>query len=241
MPTFAAAVSGEHQMDEVEKFVSRWSRRKRASNLKGDLRQDTASSVTATPDSSNVGHDAAASQDLSVPTFDLASLPSIGSITAATDIRSFLQSAVPVELARAALRQAWVSDPLIRDFVGIAENQWDFTNPTTIPGFGPLPQAANETAGVARAVEAPGQVSTARPTGATSAEAAAPGSDSRRDAAQETVGDERSTLAAPTSDKEASVSGPGSSRSEETTMYKSSRENPGTEHPRRVHGGALPR
>jgi hypothetical protein len=30
----------------------------------------------------------------------------------------------------AALRRAWVSDPVIRDFIGIAENQWDFTNPT---------------------------------------------------------------------------------------------------------------
>jgi hypothetical protein len=31
-----------------------------------------------------------------------------------------------------------VSDPAIRDFIGIAENQWDFTDPGAIPGFGPL-------------------------------------------------------------------------------------------------------
>jgi hypothetical protein len=31
-----------------------------------------------------------------------------------------------------------VSDPNIRDFVGIAENQWDFTKPDGVPGFGPL-------------------------------------------------------------------------------------------------------
>jgi hypothetical protein len=41
-------------------------------------------------------------------------------------------------LARAALRRAWVADPAIRDFVGIAENQWDFNDPNAIPGFGSL-------------------------------------------------------------------------------------------------------
>ncbi len=216
-------------MDEVEKFVSRWSRRKRASSLKGGLPQDAASSVAATSNSSNTGDEAAASQDNAAPTFDLATLPSIESITAATDIRSFLQSAVPVELARAALRQAWVSDPLIRDFVGIAENQWDFTNPTTIPGFGPLPQAANEAGGTARAVEALdrslGRMSPARPAGATSAEAATPGNDSRHDAAEEMVDEERSPLALPV---------PANSRNEIA-------ENHGTGRPRRGHGGALPR
>jgi hypothetical protein len=41
-------------------------------------------------------------------------------------------------LARAALRRAWANDPAIRDFVGVAENQWDFNDPDAIPGFGPL-------------------------------------------------------------------------------------------------------
>jgi TorA maturation chaperone TorD len=31
-----------------------------------------------------------------------------------------------------------VTDPAIRDFIGIAENQWDFNDPTAMPGFGPL-------------------------------------------------------------------------------------------------------
>jgi hypothetical protein len=70
--------------------------------------------------------------------FDPASLPSIETITVDTDIRGFLQSRVPAALARAALRQAWVSDPAIRDFIGIAENQWDFNDPTAMPGFGPM-------------------------------------------------------------------------------------------------------
>ena len=74
--------------------------------------------------------------------FDPASLPSIDAITAATNIIAFLQSDVPAELTRAALRRAWTSDPAIRDFVGIAEDQWDFNDPNGTPGFGPLGQVA---------------------------------------------------------------------------------------------------
>src|SRR6185503_21147160 len=38
-------------------------------------------------------------------------------------------------------RRAWVTDPAIRDFVGLAENAWDFTAPDGVPGFGPLAPA----------------------------------------------------------------------------------------------------
>jgi hypothetical protein len=79
----------------------------------------------------------AASEPAEQP-FDLSSLPPIEAITAGTDIRAFLQSGVPAELTKAALRRAWTTDPAIRDFIGIAENQWDFTDPNAIPGFGPL-------------------------------------------------------------------------------------------------------
>jgi hypothetical protein len=72
------------------------------------------------------------------PPLDLTKLPPIESITAETDIRAFLAPGVPAELTRAALRRAWVADPAIREFVGIAENQWDFTAPQGTPGFGPL-------------------------------------------------------------------------------------------------------
>jgi Protein of unknown function (DUF3306) len=75
--------------------------------------------------------------------FDLASLPSIESIAADTDIGAFLRSGVPAELTRAALRRAWASDPAIRDFIGIAENQWDFNGPDAIPGFGPMRATGN--------------------------------------------------------------------------------------------------
>jgi hypothetical protein len=65
-------------------------------------------------------------------------LPPIESITADSDIRPFLAPGVPAELTRAALRRAWAADPKIRDFVGLAENAWDFNAPGSIAGFGPL-------------------------------------------------------------------------------------------------------
>jgi Protein of unknown function (DUF3306) len=70
--------------------------------------------------------------------FDLASLPPIESITAETDIRAFLAPGVPSELTRAALRRAWVCDPAIRNFVGLADYDWDFNAADSIAGFGPL-------------------------------------------------------------------------------------------------------
>jgi hypothetical protein len=55
-------------------------------------------------------------------------------------------------LTRAALRQAWATDPAIRDFIGIAENQWDFNDPTAMPGFGPMQETDNVPALLARAL-----------------------------------------------------------------------------------------
>lgn len=55
-----------------------------------------------------------------------------------TDVTAFLRSGIPPELTRAALRRAWLADPAIRDFVGLAENAWDFNDPNAMPGFGPL-------------------------------------------------------------------------------------------------------
>jgi hypothetical protein len=80
----------------------------------------------------------AGSGDSVVEPFDLARLPPIESVDSSSDIRAFLAPGVPPELSRAALRRAWLSDPAIREFVGLAENQWDFTNPDTVPGFGSL-------------------------------------------------------------------------------------------------------
>jgi hypothetical protein len=110
-------------MNERENLFRRWSR----------LKQETKAAE-------EVDIAAAGSARMAVPEppFDPANLPSIESISADTDIIAFLRAGVPTELVRSALRRAWTSDPAIRDFVGIAENQWDFNDPNAIPGFGPL-------------------------------------------------------------------------------------------------------
>jgi hypothetical protein len=124
-----------------ENFVSRWARLKRDADI-----ARAAAAVPAQPESAGRAEalDARPRSEASADqSFDPASLPSIESITADTDISGFLRSGVPADLASAALRRVWASDPAIRDFIGIAENQWDFNDPTAIPGFGPMAEGEN--------------------------------------------------------------------------------------------------
>jgi hypothetical protein len=116
----------------VQDFLQRWSRRKL-----GTEAEDPPPPAAAEPAQAGASPPAESAAEPVAP-FDLASLPPIESIGATTDIRAFLAPGVPVELTRAALRRAWTSDPTIRDFVGLAENQWDFTDPDAVPGFGAL-------------------------------------------------------------------------------------------------------
>jgi hypothetical protein len=75
---------------------------------------------------------------VTVSEFDAAKLPSIEAIDARTDITVFLQRGVPDELRVTALRRAWTADPAIRDFKEPQENDWNFNDPNSIPGFGKL-------------------------------------------------------------------------------------------------------
>lgn len=61
-------------------------------------------------------------------------LPPIESLGADSDYTRFLAPDVPAEVARLALRKAWVSDPKIADFRGFAEYDWD----CNAPGYGAL-------------------------------------------------------------------------------------------------------
>ncbi len=151
-------------MTEPENFLSRWSRRKlegepeaSPSDRPGDgadLEQGanpqppdeaTETNESAALDSRLRGNERSAAVDESKePAFDITTLPSIESITAQTDIRVFMQKGVPAALTRAALRRAWVADPGIRDFIEMAENQWDFATGADLPGFGPLDASAED-------------------------------------------------------------------------------------------------
>jgi hypothetical protein len=127
-------------MSESDNFLSRWARRKQEAKREPEpsadvAAEDTPQSAAGVPatDAAEPKPDGEKEQD-----FDLTSLPSIDSIGAGTDIRLFLQKGVPAELTRAALRRAWTTDPAIRDFIEVAENQWDFATGKGLPGFGEL-------------------------------------------------------------------------------------------------------
>jgi len=125
-------------MSGPESFLERWSRRKReatdvpAPEAAEQPREDKAGEQSA------AAPPAAPATGASEEAFDPATLPSIESISADTDIRDFLRPGVPPDLTRAALRRAWTSDPAIRDFMGPVENGWDFNDPNAMAGFGSL-------------------------------------------------------------------------------------------------------
>ena len=118
-------------MSEDENFLSRWSRRKQEVAKEAKLEEKPA----ARPQGAEAPSEAPA-KPADVP--DLTKLPSLDEITAETDISGFLRQGVPTDLTRAALRRAWTSDPAIRDFVGLQENDWVFNKPGPEQGFGPL-------------------------------------------------------------------------------------------------------
>jgi hypothetical protein len=126
-----------------DNFVSRWSRLKGEAAQRRKLRRDPEASEAREGEprderSAEALDEAAGEARKPESPLDPAMLPPIDSIVAGSDIRAFLQKGVPADLTRAALRRAWTSDPAIRDFIGLAENQWNFTDPTAIPGFGAL-------------------------------------------------------------------------------------------------------
>jgi len=130
-------------MPGSQNFLRRWSRLKRTD--RAERRQPSPPPAPAAAPAQRPSPAPVATSERGQPpqsgepgSLAEAALPAIQSIAANTDIRAFLRAGVPAELTKAALRRAWTTDPAIRDFIGIAENQWDFTDPAAIPGFGTL-------------------------------------------------------------------------------------------------------
>jgi hypothetical protein len=146
-------------MTDRDAFISRWARRKREA-AKGEDRPRARANLSAAEAADapriegkveNAMRDGVDSSGASgEPAFDLSKLPSIESITADTDIRPFLARGVPSALRQAALRKMWVADPAIRDFIEVAENQWDFNAPGEILGFDLSPPVGDVRRMVAR-------------------------------------------------------------------------------------------
>jgi hypothetical protein len=142
-----------------EDFLKRWSRRKREAEVAKPAAPEAKISATEATAPDNVVSKSADARDAE---FDLATLPPIDSITAVSDITAFLRAGVPVELTRAALRRVWTADPAIRDFVGLAENAWDFTDPNAMPGFGPLESTDEVRRMIAQVVDQIGEAARTR-------------------------------------------------------------------------------
>src|ERR1700757_67314 len=147
------------RMSETENFITRWSRRKRkaaedAEATRSSGAVDAASEGAHPNEDQREGGDAprggASDRPESAP--DPTKLPPIETITAESDIRAFLDPGVPPEFPCAALRRAWAADPKIRDFVGLADYDWDFNTPGAIAGFGALEPSEELRQQVARMV-----------------------------------------------------------------------------------------
>ena len=168
----------------------------------------------------------AGTEATSAAPLDLASLPPIESLTSESDLSVFLQSGVPADVVRAALRGAWRLDPKIRDFIGIAESQWDFNDPNAMPGFGPLEVMDKEQAVVSRSA----------PTAASAAEAPAVEVPQRLNPQRDGQLDPVWLSGEPSRDGGGPSSGMGNER--QGNLAASAVKDPET--PRR-HGSALPR
>ncbi len=104
--------------DGSDGFLSRWSKRK------AEVRQQEqkpAAELAPPP--------AAEEEEI-----DLATLPSIDSLTAESDFSVFLKKGVPLALRNAALRKLWLTEPSVVNYKALVEYNWDFT----APGYGEL-------------------------------------------------------------------------------------------------------
>jgi hypothetical protein len=235
-------------VSEPENFLSRWTRLKREAAEAAEVAVPDAAPPAAAAEASRQAEpaDPAKASPATEPLFDISKLPPIDSITATTDIRAFLAPGVPPDLARAALRRAWVADPAIRDFVGIAENQWDFNDPDSIPGFGSLGPLDDVRRLVAQVIGDPLDrlEDATAPTEETSA-VAAPSSDSIAVEPQESAATEGDLLGSDDA-HDAGMSPspePGGEPSAAAQQFNAGEQSGETAEPqlRRQHGGALPR
>jgi hypothetical protein len=217
----------ETHMSDPESFLARWSALKRAAAA-GSPAGKAATQALAQP----APQEPPAGTDSPAPAADLAALPPLESIGSASDICAFLQAGVPPELTRDALRRAWQTDPAIRDFIGLADCQWDFTAQDAIPGFGCLgtAEAARLAAQALAVIDRSGTAVTAvsRP----------PPSGDRR---PQTAG----TVADPVWQAKLSSEAPAAPITPAPIIPAAPVENPPHAAPevppRRSHGGALPR
>ncbi len=246
-------------MTDRENFLERWSRRKHeaadaaAREPPTPPTDDPPSTQTVAPAG---GQGAAPALDKAAtapppapaPEFDLTKLPSLDSITAASDVRAFLAPGVPQHLARAALRRAWAADPAIRDFVGLQENDWDFTKPDSVPGFGDLPPGYDVKKVVAQLFggqDGPSETvpQTAPPAHSESTAKSQNTAEKTATSAPPTTAEQRLATASGQPEEAAPASADGTMvrrKNNTASQYCGAEEEPKQPKPARKHGGALP-
>jgi hypothetical protein len=126
--------------DENESFLARWSKRKALARVgpdpdEAERKQPQRSDLAAPADAGAVAGGGAPEDE---PEIALEDLPPIESIDASTDLTPWLKKKIPDVWRQAALKRAWTADPAISQFIGLAENSWDWNAPDGVPGFGPL-------------------------------------------------------------------------------------------------------
>ncbi len=130
--------------DKGEPFLSRWARRKQ-DVARGRIDEVAPESVVAGDEPEAAG--AASTRDAEKePELDLSTLPKAEELTAESDITAFLDKRVPAMLRNAALGRMWTLDPTIRDFIEVAENQWNWNIPGGAPFYEPI-ESVVESAG----------------------------------------------------------------------------------------------
>jgi hypothetical protein len=116
--------------DNDEPFLARWSRRK-LEVQGGPAVQVPALDLPTTDDLSPDPPREAGDE----PELDLSKLPKVEELTAESDFSVFLDKRVPQLLRNAALSRMWSLDPTIRDFIEVAENQWNWNVPGGAPFY----------------------------------------------------------------------------------------------------------
>jgi hypothetical protein len=240
-------------MSDPEGFISRWSRRKRAvsdAETPAEIPDEQAADAQSDSGAGNADalpvSGATKEKEQDEPRFDISTLPSIESITAGTDIRAFLLPGVPPALTKAALRRAWVVDPKIRDFIEMAENQWDFTVTGGAPGFDLSPPTGDLRQLLAQVLpSSPEEKAEEKERPPANREVAAltqPESEAHRkvtDAIPEASSSTRPEEPRPTSD--VSMSNSEDPTHDDAASQKNSASRHDAHPPRRSHGRAMPR
>ena len=139
--------AGGPRPGEDEGFLTRWSRRKReiavedkAVEVSSTAPDQASLALQAQPEPDNRPRDPETGEVIDEEL--VRSLPDLSDIKAGGDLSGFMQRGVPEALRRQALRQMWLADPAIRDYVSPAlDYAYDYNAPGGAPGYGPLTES----------------------------------------------------------------------------------------------------